>query len=96
MRRLAGHLVVVNGNPTRMKPLPDCEQHSPKSIDQNVIQNVIKTYAGCKANGQGEMAARNAAISALRDAFPGWNLRAASDMVNRIIAGSPSPIAQSA
>jgi hypothetical protein len=78
-----------------MKPLPDCEQNSLKSIDANIIQNVMKTYAGSKASGQGEMAARNAAIVALREALPSWTLRAASDMVNRIIAGS-EPLAQSA
>ncbi|MGI9509043.1 MAG: hypothetical protein ACR2QJ_06810 [Geminicoccaceae bacterium] len=48
----------------------------------------MQAYADCKAKGQGEMAARNAAISALRDALPSWNFRAASDMVSQIIAGS--------
>lgn len=48
----------------------------------------MQAYAGCKANGQGEMAARNAAIMVLNEALPGWNFRTASDMVSRIIAGA--------
>lgn len=48
----------------------------------------MQTYANCKANGHGEMAARNAAILVLREALPSWNFRAASDMVSQIIAVS--------
>lgn len=78
-----------------MKPSPDHQQHSVKSIDQNLIKTVIETYTGYKANGHGEMAARNAAIVTLREACPNWNFRAASDMVANIIAGY-QPLPQSA
>ena len=78
-----------------MKPSPDHQQTSVKSIDQSLIKTVMETYTGCKANGHGEMAARNAAIGTLREACPNWNFRAASDMVSQIIAGQ-SPLAQSA
>ena len=79
-----------------MNALTDPQPSSLKSIDQSLIQNIIHTYTSCKANGHGEMAARNAAISVLREALPGWNLRAASDMVSRIIAGHDPELAQSA
>ncbi len=71
-----------------MKLSRDHQQTSLKSIDQSLIGTVLQTYSGCKANGHGEMAARNAAILVLREALPSWNFRAASDMVSRIIAMS--------
>jgi len=88
-------LVIANRNFALMSLSPDLQQHSVKSIDQGLIQTVIQTYTSCKAEGHGEMAARNAAIGALRDALPSWQLRAASDMVSRIIA-SHAPLTQSA
>ena len=70
----------------------DHQQNNLKSLDQSLIRKVMQAYAGCKANGQGEMAARNAAIMVLNEALPGWNFRTASDMVSRIIAGAdPTP-----
>ncbi len=59
--------------------------HSLDSIDQTLVQKVVQAYKGYKANGQGEMAARNAAIMVLRENLPSWTFRAASDMVGRII-----------
>ncbi|MEM7042970.1 MAG: hypothetical protein AAF543_09185 [Pseudomonadota bacterium] len=53
-----------------------------------MIKTVMQTYSDCKASGHGEMAARNAAIVALREALPTWNFRASSDMVSQIIAVS--------
>jgi|GEM_PF-4113265 len=70
-----------------MTPSTDHSQNSLKSIDQGLIMTVMQTYRDCKANGHGEMAARNAAIGVLREALPSWNLRTASDVVSRIIAG---------
>ncbi|MDH3660565.1 MAG: hypothetical protein OEU92_11155 [Alphaproteobacteria bacterium] len=90
-----GRLVVTHGNCIGMKPPSDHQQNSLKSIDQGLIKTVMQTYADCKANGLGEMAARNAAIMVLREALPTWNFRAASDMVSRIIALS-SPAGQTA
>lgn len=55
----------------------------------------MQKYSLCKAEGHGEMAARNAAILVLREALPSWNFRTASEMVSRIIAGS-GPTAQTA
>lgn len=78
-----------------MKPSHDYQQNSLKSIDQSLIKTIIRTYTSCKANGHGEMAARNAAILVLREAMPSWDFRAASDMVARIIAGS-APSGQTA
>lgn len=78
-----------------MKLSSDHQQNSVKSVDQSLIKTVIETYSGCKANGHGEMAARNAAILTLREACPSWNFRAASDMVSQIIARH-IPLAQSA
>lgn len=71
-----------------MKPSHDHQPNSLESIDQSLIKTVVQTYANYKANGHGEMAARNAAIVALREAMPSWNFRASSDMVSRIIAVS--------
>ncbi|MGI9485378.1 MAG: hypothetical protein ACR2RF_05760 [Geminicoccaceae bacterium] len=71
-----------------MKLSHDHQQNSLKSIDQGLIKTVIQSYVGYKANGHGEMAARNKAIVVLREAMPNWNFRAASDMVSRIIAMS--------
>ena len=71
-----------------MKPSHAHQPNSLESIDQSLIKTVIQTYTDCKANGHGEMAARNAAIVALREALPSWNFRASSDMVSRIIAVS--------
>ena len=78
-----------------MNATTDDSQHGLKSIDQGLIKTVIQTYTDCKANGHGEMAARNAAIGTLREALPSWNLRASSDVVSRIIDGH-QPLAQSA
>ena len=78
-----------------MKPSSDHRQGNLKSIDQSLIKTVMQTYAGCKANGHGEMAARNAAIVVLREALPSWNFRAASDLVSQIIALS-GPASQTA
>ncbi len=78
-----------------MKPTYDHQENSLKSIDQGLIKTIIQTYVGYKANGHGEMAARNKAIVVLREAMPNWNFRAASDMVSRIIAMS-GPSAQTA
>lgn len=78
-----------------MNSSTDLPQNSLKSIDQNLIEHVVQTYADYKADGHGEMAARNAAIVKLREACPNWNFRAASDMVSQIIAGH-EPLAQSA
>ena len=78
-----------------MKPSHDHQQNSLKSIDRSLIKTVIQSYVGCKADGHSEMAARNKAISVLREALPSWNFRAASDMVSRIIAMS-GPAAQTA
>jgi hypothetical protein len=72
------------------------QQNNLKSMNQNLVQTVIQTYAAYKQSGHGEMAARNAAIVSLREACPNWNFRAASDMVSQIIAASPEPLAQSA
>lgn len=69
-----------------MKPSYDHQQNSLKSIDQSLIKTVMQTYAGYKADGHGEMAARNKAIVVLREALPTWNFRTASDTVSRIIA----------
>lgn len=79
-----------------MKPSTDHRQNSLKSMNQNLVQTVIQTYTISKQNGQSEMAARNAAIVTLREACPNWNFRAASDMVNQIIAAGVEPLAQSA
>lgn len=76
-----------------MKPSHDLQQNSLKSLDQNLIATVMQSYVGCKANGHGEMAARNKAISVLREAMPSWNFRAASEVVSRIIEMS-GPAAQ--
>jgi hypothetical protein len=65
-------------------------------MNQNLVQTVVQTYTAYKQSGHGEMAARNAAIVALREACPNWNFRAASDMVSQIIAASSAPLAQSA
>ncbi len=70
-----------------MKPASEHERHSLKAIDRLLVQNVIRTYDGCKANGHGEMAARNAAIVVLREAMPRWTFRAASAAVSQILAG---------
>lgn len=63
----------------------DHQQSRLESLDQSLIKSVMQKYRGCKADGHGEMAARNAAILVLREALPSWNFRAASDMVSRII-----------
>ncbi|MGI9491578.1 MAG: hypothetical protein ACR2QF_04170 [Geminicoccaceae bacterium] len=46
---------------------------------------MVQAYRNYKDNGQGEMAARNAAVMVLRENLPSWTFRAASDMVGRII-----------
>lgn len=68
-----------------MTKLPDQQQHRLESIDQTLIQKVVQAYSSYKDNGQGEMAARNAAVMVLRENLPTWTFRAASDMVGRII-----------
>ena len=78
-----------------MKSSRDRQPSCLESLDQSLIKSVVQKYVGCKANGHGEMAARNAAILVLREALPSWDFRAASDMVSRIIAGS-GPAAQPA
>ncbi|MGI9493966.1 MAG: hypothetical protein ACR2QF_16355, partial [Geminicoccaceae bacterium] len=50
-----------------------------------LVQKVVQAYRNYKDNGQGEMAARNAAVMVLRENLPNWTFRAASDMVGRII-----------
>ncbi len=61
------------------------QQHRLESIDRSLIQKVVQAYRAYKDNGQGEMAARNAAVMVLRENLPSWTFRAASDMVCRII-----------
>ena len=78
-----------------MKPSRDRQPSHLKSLDQSLIRSVMQKYTFCKAEGHGEMAARNAAILVLREALPSWNFRTASEMVSRIIAGS-GPAAQTA
>lgn len=71
-----------------MTQQPDGGVHRLECIDQVTIQKVVQTYTGRKAEGQGEMAARNAAIMVLCEHLPSWPFRAASEMVGRIIAFS--------
>lgn len=61
------------------------QQHRLEAFDQRIIQRVIHAYRTYKENGQGEMAARNAAVMVLSEMLPSWTFRAASDMVGRII-----------
>ena len=68
-----------------MTQLPKQQHHSLESIDQSLIQKVVQAYNNYKDNGQGEMAARNAAVMVLRENLPSWTFRAASDMAGRII-----------
>lgn len=67
---------------TQLSKQPD---HRLESIDQTLIQKVVQAYKRHKDSGQGEMAARNAAVMVLRENLPSWTFRAASDMVGRII-----------
>ncbi len=78
-----------------MAQLSDQQQHRLESIDQSLIQKVVQAYSRYKANGQGEMASRNAAVMVLREDLPSWTFRAASEMVGRIItfAGQPQQTA---
>lgn len=74
-----------------MAQLSGQQQHRLECIDQSLIQKVTQAYKAYKDNGQGEMAARNAAVMVLRENLPSWTFRAASDMVGRIIEFAVQP-----